>query len=365
MPLSIQIYKTGPRYAAPAQDCVSIPRMRKLILIASLLFLSAPLRAASSLDVYFIDVEGGQSTLFVSPSGKSMLVDTGWPGLNGRDAERISSVAKTAGVTRIDYLVITHYHSDHVGGVPQLAERIPIGTFVDHGRSVETGKEADDLYHAYVQVRDRASHLIVRAGDKIPVEGIEVRVVSAAGQGIQRPLAGAGKPNPFCAATKPRAVDPSENAQSVAMLITYGKFRMVDFGDLTWNKELGLVCPNNKLGTVDVYLSTHHGLEESNSPAMVDVLKPRVAITNNGATKGGAAEAMHTILTSPGIEDVWQLHYARNAGKENNAPEPFIVNVDQDADASVSWIKLSAESDGGFTVTNSRNGKTKTYPARP
>ena len=337
--------------------------MRKLLLIASLVLLSAPLRAAGTLDVYFIDVEGGQSTLFVTPSGKSMLVDTGWPGFNGRDAERISSVAKTAGVTRIDYLVITHYHTDHVGGVPQLAERIPIGTYVDHGRNVETGKEADDLFHAYAQARDRASHLIVRASDKIPVEGIEVRVVSAAGEGLQRPLAGAGAPNPFCAATKPREVDPSENARSVAMLISFGKFRMVDFGDLTWNKELGLVCPNNKLGTVDVYLSTHHGLDQSNAPAMVDVLHPRVAITNNGATKGGSEEAMHTIRTSPGIEDVWQLHYAQNAGKENNAPEPFIVNVDQDANTS--WIKLSAESDGGFTVTNSRNGKTKTYPARP
>jgi competence protein ComEC len=251
---------------------------------------------------------------------------------------------------------------DHVGGVPQLAERIPIGTFVDHGSSVETGKEADDLYHAYVQARDRASHLIVRAGDRIPVEGLEVRVVSAAGQGILQPVPGAGQPNPFCSTSKPREVDPSENARSVAMLITFGKFRMVDFGDLTWNKELGLVCPDNKLGTVDVYLSTHHGLNESNAPAIVDVLKPRVAITNNGATKGGSPEALHTIRTSPGIEDVWQLHYAQNAGKENNAPEPFIVNVDQDA--SVSWIKLSAGLDGGFTVTNSRNGKSKTYAPR-
>jgi beta-lactamase superfamily II metal-dependent hydrolase len=336
--------------------------MRKLFLVAVLAFLSAPLRASDTLDVYFIDVEGGQSTLFVTPSGKSMLVDTGWPGFNGRDAERIATVAKAAGVTRINYLVITHYHMDHVGGVPQLAERIPIGTFVDHGRNVETGKEADDLYHAYVQARDRASHLIVRAGDRIPVEGLEVRVVSAAGQGIVRSLQGAGQPNPICATTKPRELDPSENAQSIAMLITFGKFRMVDFGDLTWNKELGLVCPDNKLGTVDVYLSTHHGLNESNAPAMVDALKPRVAITNNGATKGGSPEALRTIRTSPGIEDVWQLHYAQDAGKENNAPEPFIVNVDQDA--SVSWIKLSAGLDGGFTVTNSRNGKTKTYVPR-
>lgn len=337
--------------------------MRKLFLIAFLAFLSAPLRAAGTLDVYFIDVEGGQATLFVAPSGKSMLVDTGWPGFNGRDADRIVSAAKAAGVTRIDYLVITHFHTDHVGGVPQLAARIPIGTFVDHGRSVETGKEADDLFQSYVQVRDHASHLIVRAGDRIPVEGVEVRVVTAAGQGIQRPLPGAGKPNPYCATTKPREVDPSENAQSIGMVISFGKFRMADFGDLTWNKELGLACPNNKLGTVDVYLSTHHGLDLSNAPAMVDALHPRVAITNNGATKGGSVEALHTIRTSPGIEDVWQLHYAQNAGKENNAPEPFIVNVDQEA--RVNWIKLSAHPDGGFTVTNGRNGKTKTYAPRP
>lgn len=336
--------------------------MRKLLLIVFLSLLSVPLYAAGTLDVYFIDVEGGQSTLFVSPSGESMLVDTGSPGFGNRDVDRIVEVAKAAGVTRLSYVVITHYHSDHVGGVPELAERIPIGTYVDHGRSVESGKDADDLYHAYVKARDRASHLIVRAGDRIPIEGLDVRVVSSTGQTIQRPLAGAGQPNPVCKTTKPRAVDPSENAQSVGMMITFGKFRMVDLGDLTWNKELALACPENKLGTVDVYLSTHHGLDQSNAPAIVDALRPRVAVTNNGATKGGMAEAMHTIRNVPGIEDVWQLHYAQNAGKENNAPEPFIVNVDQDA--SVSWIKLSARADGGFTVTNSRNGKTKTYPPR-
>jgi len=337
--------------------------MRKLLLIPALLFLSVPLYAAGTLDVYFIDVEGGQSTLFVSPSGESMLVDTGWPGFNGRDAQRIAAVAKAAGVTRLNYVVITHFHVDHVGGVPQLAELMPIGTFVDHGQSIETGKAADDLYHSYVEVRDRASHLIVRAGDRIPIDGIDVKVVSSTGQTILHPLPGAGQPNSFCANVKPRELDPTENAQSVGMLITYGKFRTIDLGDLTWNKELALACPDNKLGTVDVYLSTHHGLAASNNPALVDALMPRVAITNNGATKGGAAEAMHTIHNCPGIEDVWQLHYARNASKEDNAPEPFIVNVDQDA--SVGWIKVSAAADGGFTVTNSRNGMTKTYTPRP
>jgi len=334
--------------------------MRKWILVVLLLWVGAPLRAAGKLAVYFIDVEGGQATLFVAPSGKSMLVDTGWPGFNGRDAERIATVAKQAGVSRLDYVVITHFHMDHVGGVPQLAERIPVGTYVDHGHSVEKGKEAEDLYHDYVQVRDRASHLIVRAGSRIPVEGLDVRVVAAAGEAIARPLLGAGQANPFCSATKPREVDPSENAQSVGMMIGYGKFRIIDLGDLTWNKELQLVCPANKLGTVDVYLSTHHGLNESNAPAIVHALKPRVAIVNNGATKGGSPEALSTIRSSPGLLDVWQLHYAQDAGKGNNAPEPFIVNVDQDSPAS--WIKLEAQSDGSFTVTNSRNGNSKTYP---
>jgi L-ascorbate metabolism protein UlaG (beta-lactamase superfamily) len=291
-----------------------------------------------------------------------MLVDTGWPNFNGRDAERIAAVAKTAGVTRLDYLVVTHYHQDHVGGVPQLAERIPVGTYVDHGRSVEKGKEADELYHAYVQIRDRASHLIVRAGDRIPIEGIDVRVVSSTGQVIQRPLAGGGERNSFCESTKLRAADPSENAQSIGMLIIFGKFRLIDLGDLTWNKEMELACPANKIGTVDVYLSTHHGLSASNCPAIVLALRPRVAIVNNGETKGGAPEALRTIHSSPGLEDVWQLHYSRNATKEENAPEPFVANVDRDL--PVSWIKLEAHEDGQFTVTNSRNGKTKDYPAR-
>jgi competence protein ComEC len=335
--------------------------MRKILLSAFLMFLSAPLWAAGTLRVYFIDVEGGQATLFVTPAGRSMLVDAGWPDFDGRDAERIASVAKLAGVSRIDYLVVTHYHTDHVGGVPQLAERLAVGTYVDHGRSVENGREAGKLFQDYAEVRDRASHLIVRAGDRIPLEGMDVRVVASTGQAILRSLPGAGDPNPLCANTKPRAVDPSENAQSIGMMISYGSFRMIDLGDLTWNKELELVCPNNKLGTVDVYLSTHHGLDESNSPAIVQALKPRVAITNNGTTKGGMAEAMHTIRTAPGIEDVWQLHYAQNSPKEDNAPEPFIVNVDEDK--KVSWIKLEAQDDGQFTITNSRNGNSKVYSA--
>jgi beta-lactamase superfamily II metal-dependent hydrolase len=333
--------------------------MRTAITSLLILLLCAPARAAQTLQVYFIDVEGGQATLFVSPSGESLLVDTGWPDAGGRDADRIVSAAQLAGVKQIDYLVVTHYHIDHVGGVPQLAERIPIRTFVDHGPSVESRPQADQLFSAYKSVRDKAKHLLAKPGDLIPIRGIDVRVLTAAGSLISKPLPGAGAPNPLCAGAKRKADDPSENAQSIGLLITYGKFRMIDLGDLTWNKELGLACPDNKIGTVEVYLSTHHGLDQSGAPPLVQALHPLVAIMNNGAKKGGSPEAWQTIHSSPGLEDIWQLHYALEAGKANNAPEAFIANLEERCQGN--WIKLSAEPDGQFTVTNGRNGKTKAY----
>jgi len=292
-----------------------------------------------------------------------MLVDTGNLEPKGRDPARIAAVAKRAGVDHIDYLLITHYHSDHVGGVPELAKLLPITNFVDHGPEVEKDANAEALVRNYLGVRDKGHHILAQPGDRIPVTGIDVFVLTSAGREITSPLPGAGAPNPVCNSTPPHLSDPTENAQSIGTLITFGKFRIIDLGDLTWNKEMQLACPNNKIGTVDVYLSTHHGLDASNCPAIVDALRPRVAIVNNGATKGGAPLALRTIRSSPGIEDVWQLHYSKNASKEENAPEQFIVNVDKDLPTS--WIELEAHADGQFAVTNSRNGKTKTYAARP
>jgi competence protein ComEC len=338
--------------------------MKYPVVALYLLLASSAARAAQNLNVYFIDTEGGQSTLLVSPSGETMLVDTGWPGFNGRDADRIVAVAKHAGVTKIDYLLITHYHMDHVGGVPQLAARIPIHNFIDHGPSVEHGKDADELVAAYARTREAGLHILAHPGEKIPIRGIDVEILTAAGDEISRPPLGAGAPNPECAASKLRDTDPSENAQSVGTLITLGSFRMIDLGDLTWNKEYELVCPNNKIGTVDVYLSTHHGLNESGGPEIVHALRPRVAIMNNGTTKGGSAEAWQAMHSSPAIEDIWQLHYAVAGGDANNAPEQFIANQERDAAQDRGyWIELSAKSTGAFSVTNSRTGEMKTYPA--
>ena len=334
--------------------------MRSLCAAALLLVCTSLLPAAKkTLDVYFIDVEGGQATLFVAPSGESMLVDTGWAGFNNRDAERIAAAAKAAKVKRIDYLVVTHYHADHVGGVPQLTAKLPVRTFVDHGPNTETGKGADILWNAYTSFRDKGQHLAVKPGDTVPIKGLDVKVVSSAGDVLAAPLAGAGQPNPACAGFQPRAEDKTENARSVGMLITFGKFKIIDLADLTWNKEFELACPNNKLGTVDVYLTTHHGMNMSGPAAIVHALHPEVAIMNNGATKGGTPEAWEVIRKSPGLADIWQLHYAVKTDKEHNAPDSFIANPDEHCEGK--WIKLSAHSDGSFTVTNARNKFEKTY----
>ena len=333
--------------------------MRLLLSGILTLGFAASLLAARNLEVYAIDVEGGQSTLVVSPSGESMLIDTGWGGHNHRDAERIAAACKNAGVKKIDYLVITHYHADHVGGVPQLAEKMPIVNFVDHGPNTETGKQADILFKAYADYRSKGNHIEVKAGDAIPIKGIDVKVVSSNGGAISSPLPGAGAPNPDCASFQRRDPDPSENARSVGVVISWGKFRMLDLGDLTWNKEFDLVCPVNRIGTVDVYMVSHHGMNLSGSPQLVHAIHPRVAIMNNGARKGGTVEAWQTVHDSPGLEDLWQLHFSVAGGEAHNSPDTFIANVNEVCEGK--WIKLTVDKDGGYTIFNARNRYEKTY----
>jgi competence protein ComEC len=335
-----------------------------LLWIACVSLLSIPaVRAGKALEIYFIDVEGGQSTLIVDPHGESLLIDTGWDDFHGRDANRIMAAAKDAGIDHIDDLVITHYHPDHVGGVAQLASRIKIDNLFDHGANTEGDTRTN--YAIYEKIAAQSKRAVVKPGDVIPLKGIQVQVLTSAGEDITKPLAGAGQPNPWCASEPAPLPDKSENAQSVGVLIAFGKFRFIDLGDLTDQKGLGLVCPNNLIGTVDLYLVTHHGTahpgtgDMSNAPAIVYALHPRVAVMDNGAIKGGHPLPWQTIHDSPGLEDFWQLHYSMAGAEKHNVPDKFIANVGGNDEGY--YIKVMAEANAVFTVTNQRNGYSKTY----
>jgi len=325
------------------------------------IFMSSPAIAAApkNLQIYFIDVEGGQATLVVSPSGQSLLIDTGWPGYEGRDADRIVAAAHQAGLKEIDYVIITHYHRDHVGGVPQLVEGMKVGTFVDHGPNLEDSEVTRTDYAAYQKAIAGHAHVVVKPGWGLPIKGIEVRVLAAAGDHIASPLPGAGTANSYCASEPAAPADDTENPRSVGVLITYGKFKFLDLGDLTKKRELELACPNNMIGTVDLFLVTHHGADLSNAKALDWALHPRVAIFDNGPRKGCSPAAWQIVHDSPGIEDVWQVHYAAESDRDHNVADDHIANVKENCEGKL--IKASADPDGTFTVTNGRTGMEKTY----
>ena len=347
---------------------------------------AAQTRRSNTLDIYIVDVEGGNATLLVSPAGESLLIDSGNAGAGAvRDAERIAAAAKDAGVTQIDTLITTHWHGDHFGGMAELAARIPIRHFIDHGANVQPGAAADEfLQTTYPKLYEKAKHTVAKPGDKIPIAGLNVVVVTSAGETIKTPLAGAGAPNPYCANFKP-GDNNAEDPMSVGVHVTFGRFRTIHLGDLTKNKEFELMCPANRIGTVDAFLGLHHGVDTSNSEVIVHALRPRVAIMNNGTRKGGPPEVMKTLYSSPGLEDLWQIHFSELSGQEYTAPGMFIANLVDEPVAAMPvapmppspggrgappapahngtayWIKLSAQSDGGFTVTNARNGFSKRY----
>ena len=290
--------------------------------------------ASKPLQFYFVDVEGGQATLVVSPSGESLLIDTGWPGYEGRDADRILAAAHQAGLKQIDYVLITHYHRDHVGGVPQLVDGIKVGTFVDHGPNLDDSQVTRADYAAYEKAIAGHAHVLVKPGWGLPIKGIQVRVISAAGEHITEPLPGAGQANSFCAAEPVAAVDDTENARSVGVMITYGQFRFLDLGDLTKKIELEIACPDNLLGKVDLFLVSHHGADLSNPKALVWALHPQVAIIDNGARKGASPAAWQVVHDSPGLQDLWQLHYAEESDKLHNTDPERIANVKENCEGS-------------------------------
>ena len=313
----------------------------------------------ADLSIYIIDVEGGQATLLVAPGGHSMLVDTGWPGNNGRDANRIQSAMKDAGITKIDKVLITHFHVDHVGGVPNLVEHIKVGEFLDHGENREDSDITRHDYTAYVKAIGTTPRRTVHPGDTIDIPGLSVVVLAGDGEHIKAVPGIKPEPNSYCASEPKWELDTTENPRSAGVLVRFGKFRFLDLGDLTKAKEIPLVCPDNLIGHVDLYLVNHHGFNLSNAKAFVHAIHPRVAIMDNGAHKAGSPEAWQTVHESPGLRDLYMLHTAEDSDAAHNSPEPLIANLKGGGDGA--WFKVVARQDGSFNVTNSRTQQTKTY----
>jgi competence protein ComEC len=337
------------------------PVLGILAACGGLLLAGAPSGASQNLEIYWIDAEGGAATLVVAPSGESLLVDSANRTPDDRDAKRIVAATEQAGLKRIDLLLTTHFHGDHIGAMPALAKMIPIGGYLDHGESVEIDRpQVAAAYHAYVE-QSAGKRRILKPGDGIPLAGVEIRVIASAGQAITKPLKGGGAKN-ACDDFVAHAPDSDpDNDQSVGFLLTFGKFKFVDLGDLTWNYEQKLVCPTNLIGTVDVYQTTHHGLDRSNSPQFVRAIQPTVAVMNNGPRKGGPPSVFETLRKSPKLEDIWQGHLALGTPVETNTDERMIANLEPTAECKGHLLKLSVTPGGAYTMTNLRNGFSKTY----
>lgn len=338
-----------------------------LVLFRAVLLRAEPPPTHHGLLIYSIDVEGGQSTLLVSPTGASLLVDTGWRdgfgGAPGRDAMRIEAAMKDAGIDHLDKVLITHFHVDHVGGVPELVKQVKVGEFLDHGVNREDSDITRHDYAAYVQAIGSTPRRMVKPGDTIDVPGLSIVVLTADGEHIDKVPGVTAKPNPYCASEPKWELDQSENPRSAGILVRYGKFRFLDLGDLTKAKEIPLMCPDNRIGRVDLLLVSHHGLDQSSSKSLVWAIAPRVAIMNNGAHKGGSPEAWETVHTSPGLQDLYMLHTAEGSDAAHNSAEELIANPKGASAPDGQYFKVVANADGSFSVMNSRTGKTKEYGA--
>jgi competence protein ComEC len=338
----------------------------KLFTCICALLLTGSLSGASrNLEIYWIDAEGGAATLIVTPNGESLLIDTANRTPDDRDAKRIFDAAQKAGLKKIDILMTTHFHGDHIGAMPALAKLIPIEMYMDHGESIEIARpNVAAAYKAYVE-QAGAHRKILKAGDKIPLKGVDIEVVQSAGQAITKALKGGGAKNASCADFKEHGPEQDpDNDQSVGLVLKYGKFDFIDMGDLTWNYEQKLVCPNNLIGKIDLYQTTHHGLDRSNSPQFIQAIQPTVAVMNNGPRKGGPASVFETLRKSPGLEDIWQGHLALGTPKDVNTDEKMIANMEPSAQCAGNALKVSVAPNGDYTMTNLRNGFTKTYKSK-
>jgi glyoxylase-like metal-dependent hydrolase (beta-lactamase superfamily II) len=361
--------------------------------VATLLFLpmttkvSAAPNASKDLRIVSVDVEGGAAVLFVTPEGKSLLIDTGWPpGMGGprpvagappaapmpSSAERIAAAAASLGVTKIDYLMMTHYHLDHVGGLEALLAKLPVGAFIDHGPNREEppananprqlGSAPVTLYPKWEAAYKDHEHITAEVGKTLSIGSMKLEFVTSDGHTPTAPLPGAGQPNPLCSGVAPMDRDGGqENVRAVGTLITFGKSRILYLGDLTWNKEIELLCPVNKIGKVDVYFVTGHGMDLSSSPP-TGALAPLVAVMQNGPTKGGDKAVIDTVNTYPDLKGFWRTHYTVRYPELNGDPN-YIANLEPLPDEGY-FISLDITPGGEIVVTNSRNHFSKTYKAR-
>jgi len=342
----------------------------KLSTVLVMLTLAAAQAARTdALRIYVVDVEGGGATLVISPGGQSMLIDSGSPGAAAeRDSQRIADAMHAAGLTKINYLFITHYDGDHVGGAPAANAVAHFDRFFDHGemdRKWEQNRGIEERYRAYLDIA-AGKRTIVKAGDTIPFAGAQVDVVASQGAVIAKAINHGGASNPFCAGAEVKEPNKTENSQSAGVLISYKGFSFLDVGDLTWDKEMALACPVNKLGRVSLLLATHHGFfnDQSGAPALLWAIQPQVVIANNGPRKGMAENAYERIQKVNGIEGLWQSHLALANDKTHNTADEMIANLEPSAECKGNWIRVDAQPGGGFTVTNGRNQATKTYRAR-
>jgi len=331
------------------------------------------------LKITWIDVEGGASTLFVSPTGESLLFDTGNPGNGDRDAKRVLAAAQKAGLRQIDHVVISHWHGDHVGGLEALAKLIPLGKFYDHGDGVEAADKA--RHDTYVSIAG-GNRTILKAGDSIALGPVQVRVLVSEGPVIATPINGGG-PNANCANAALMAPAAPENIRMVALAINYNNFKYASLADSDWSREMELACPVNKLGQINLYtINRHGGLDDSGAPALLNAIKPQVVVMNNGPRKGlGQTDARTKPLPGnyapyernsylrlaklPGIEGIWQEHRSLiDPDPAHNTAPDMIANMEEGAADSANTITATVTAGGQFTITNTRNNFSKTYMAQ-